>query len=67
MIRYSLDLEALRKIPPCVFGMLMSLEPAMAVLIGLVVLQSRCTGRSGSTVLCVVVASTGAARTRPEG
>ena len=35
VIPYSLDLEALRKIPPRVFGILMSLEPAMAALIGL--------------------------------
>jgi inner membrane transporter RhtA len=39
VIPYSLDLEALRKIPPSVFGILMSLEPAMAALIGLIVLQ----------------------------
>ncbi|HEV7529411.1 MAG TPA: EamA family transporter, partial [Solirubrobacteraceae bacterium] len=39
VIPYTLDLEALRKIPPRVFGILMSLEPAMAALIGLVLLQ----------------------------
>ena len=39
VIPYTLDLEALRKIPLRVFGILMSLEPAMAALIGLVLLQ----------------------------
>ncbi|HZN72642.1 MAG TPA: EamA family transporter, partial [Micromonosporaceae bacterium] len=39
VIPYSLDLEALRRIPPRVFGILMSLEPAVAALIGLIVLQ----------------------------
>ena len=47
VVPYSLDLEALRKMPPRVFGILMSLEPAMAALIGFVLLGRRCTGRSG--------------------
>ena len=37
---FSIELEALRKIPP-VFGVLMSLEPAVAALAGLVVLGER--------------------------
>src|SRR5262245_60312882 len=36
VIPYTLDLEALRRIPPRVFGILMSLEPAVAAIIGLV-------------------------------
>ena len=35
VIPYSVDLEALRRLPPRVFGILMSLEPAVAALIGL--------------------------------
>jgi inner membrane transporter RhtA len=62
VIPYSLDLEALRKIPPRVFGILMSLEPAMAALIGLVVLQESLLWTQWVAVLCVVVASAGAAR-----
>ncbi|MER7223842.1 EamA family transporter [Streptomyces rubradiris] len=66
VIPYSLDLEALRKVPPHVFGILMSLEPAMAALIGLVVLQESLHWTQWIAVLCVVAASAGATRgTRP--
>ncbi|MFH8798396.1 EamA family transporter [Streptomyces sp. NPDC017936] len=68
VIPYSLDLEALRRIPPRVFGILMSLEPAMAALIGLVVLQESLHRPQWVAVLCVVAASAGAARgARPAG
>lgn len=62
VIPYSLDLEALRSIPPRVFGILMSLEPAMAALIGLVVLHESLRWSQWIAVLCVVAASAGAAR-----
>ncbi|WP_042399252.1 EamA family transporter [Streptacidiphilus carbonis] len=62
VIPYSLDLEALRRIPPRVFGILMSLEPAMAALIGLVVLQESLRWTQWIAVLCVVAASAGATR-----
>ncbi len=62
VIPYSLDLEALRRIPPRVFGILMSLEPAMAALIGLIVLRESLAWSQWIAVLCVVVASAGAAR-----
>jgi inner membrane transporter RhtA len=62
VIPYSLDLEALRKIPPRVFGILMSLEPAMAALIGLIVLQESLHRSQWIAVLCVVAASAGATR-----
>jgi inner membrane transporter RhtA len=62
VIPYSLDLEALRKVPPHVFGILMSLEPAMAALIGLVVLQESLHWTQWIAVLCVVAASAGATR-----
>jgi inner membrane transporter RhtA len=63
VIPYSFDLEALRKIPPSVFGILMSLEPAMAALIGLIVLQETLHLSQWIAVLCVVAASAGATRT----
>lgn len=62
VIPYSLDLEALRRIPPRVFGILMSLEPAMAALIGLVVLRESLSWSQWIAVLCVVAASAGATR-----
>jgi inner membrane transporter RhtA len=67
VIPYSLELEALRKIPPRVFGILMSLEPAVAAVIGLVVLSESLHPTQWIAVLCVVGASAGATRTaRPE-
>ena len=68
VIPYTLDLEALRKIPPRVFGILMSLKPAMAALIGLIVLQEALHWSQWIAVLCVVAASAGATRgARPDG
>jgi inner membrane transporter RhtA len=59
-IPYSLELEALRKIPARIFGVLMSLEPAMATLVGLVVLGERLGIRAVVAVVCVTVAAAGA-------
>ncbi|GAB1513351.1 EamA family transporter [Actinophytocola sp. KF-1] len=63
VIPYSLELEALRKIPPRVFGVLMSLEPAVAALVGLVVLGEVLAPVQWVAVLLVVAASVGATRT----
>jgi inner membrane transporter RhtA len=62
VLPYTLDLEALRKIPPSVFGILMSLEPAVAALIGLIVLGESLRWSQWAAVLCVVAASVGATR-----
>ena len=59
-IPFSLDLEALRKIPARVFGVLMSLEPAVAALAGLVVLGERLEMRAVAAVLLVTIAAAGA-------
>jgi inner membrane transporter RhtA len=62
VIPYSLELEALRRIPPKVFGVLMSLEPAVAALVGLVVLGEILGPVQWIAVLLVVAASAGATR-----
>lgn len=59
-IPFSLELEALRKIPARVFGVLMSLEPAVAALAGLVVLGERLETRAVAAVVFVTVAAAGA-------
>ena len=61
VIPYSLELEALRRIPPGVFGVLMSLEPAVAALAGFVVLGEELVPRELVAILLVVAASAGAA------
>lgn len=61
-IPYSFEIEALRRIAPHVFGVLMSLEPAFAALAGLIVLGQRLGGRALIGIALVMVASIGAAR-----
>jgi inner membrane transporter RhtA len=61
-IPYSLELEALRRIPAGVFGVLMSLEPAVAALAGLVILGEVLDAREWTGIALIVVASAGAAR-----
>ncbi len=63
VVPFSLELEALRRIPVRVFGVLMSLEPAIAVLVGLVVLGEALGPRQLVAVALVVAASVGAERT----
>jgi inner membrane transporter RhtA len=64
VIPYSLDLEALRRLPANVFGVLMSLEPAVAALAGLVVLGQDLGAREWGAIGLVVVASAGATGVR---
>jgi inner membrane transporter RhtA len=61
-IPYSLEMEALRKLPTRVFGVLMSLEPAVAALVGFVVLGELLEPRAILAVLLVTVAAVGASR-----
>jgi inner membrane transporter RhtA len=65
-IPYSLELEALRRIAAPVFGVLMSLEPAMAALAGLIVLGQGLGARAIAGITLVVIASIGASRTTRE-
>lgn len=62
VIPYSLEMEALRRMPAGVFGLLMSLEPAVAALIGLVVLGEILGLREWTAIMCVVIACIGATR-----
>jgi len=63
VIPYSLELIALRRIPPRVFGILMSLEPAVAALAAILLLQEFLTPVQWVAMGCVVAASVGATRT----
>ncbi|MCW2904559.1 MAG: protein of unknown function transrane [Streptosporangiaceae bacterium] len=73
VIPYSLELEALRRVPARVFGILMSLEPAVAALVGLVILGEVLSVREWAAIGCVIVACVGSTRgpeptpTAPEG
>jgi len=61
VLPYSLELEALRRLPGAVFGVLMSLEPAVAALAGLAVLGQSLVPREWAAIALVVTASAGAA------
>ncbi len=62
VIPYSLEITALRSIRPALFGILMSLEPAAAALVGMVVLAEFLTPVQWLAMACVVLASVGATR-----
>jgi len=61
-IPYSFEIEALRRIAAPVFGVLMSLEPGMAAIAGLIVLGQGLGSRAIVGIALVVVASIGASR-----
>jgi inner membrane transporter RhtA len=63
VIPYWLELEALRRIPASLFGVWMSVQPAVAALIGLAVLGQHLSPAEWAGIGCVVAASAGAART----
>jgi inner membrane transporter RhtA len=61
VLPYSLELIALRRLPEAVFGVLMSLDPAVAAVVGFVALQQNLGPRELLAIAMVVVASAGAA------
>ncbi|MCW2529802.1 MAG: putative permease, superfamily [Pseudonocardiales bacterium] len=58
-IPYSFDLLALRRLPTAVFGVLTSLNPAVAALAGFLVLDERLPGRQLFGIALVMIASAG--------
>ena len=61
VLPYSLELIALRRLPEAVFGVLMSLDPAVAAVVGFVALHQDLGARELIAIVMVVVASAGAA------
>jgi inner membrane transporter RhtA len=61
---WSLELEALRRLPAQVFSVVLSLEPAVAALTGLLFLHEHLRPRAWFAIALVVLASAGAARRR---
>lgn len=62
-IPYALEIEALRRLPNAVFGVMMSLEPAVAALVGFIALGQGLEAIEMVAIALVVVASAGALRT----
>lgn len=61
-IPYAFEIEALRRLPQSVFGVLMSLEPAVAAAIGFLALSQELDGLEVVAIGLVVLASAGALR-----
>ena len=61
-VPYSLELEALRRLPEGTFGVLMSLEPAVAATVGFVGLDQDLAAREVVAIGLVLCASAGALR-----
>ncbi len=61
VIPYRFELEALRRMPTRLFGVWMSLEPAVAALIGLVLLGQQLSVLEWLAIGCVMIACAGAA------
>jgi threonine/homoserine efflux transporter RhtA len=62
VIPYRFELEALRRVPAGLFGIWMSFEPAVAALVGLVLLSEGLAARQWLAIGLVVIACAGAAR-----
>jgi inner membrane transporter RhtA len=62
VIPYWLEMEALRRISAQLFGVWMSLQPAVAALIGLTLLSQRLSPAEWVGICCVVTASAAASR-----
>ncbi|MET8182482.1 EamA family transporter [Streptomyces sp. NPDC005336] len=60
VLPYSLNLEALRRIPPRVFGVLTSLEPAAGAVFGLLILGQRLAWAQWLGIVAVACASVAA-------
>lgn len=56
---YSVEMQALKKIPMKTFGILMSLEPVIATMTGALFLKEHLTGIQLFSIGCIVVASLG--------
>jgi len=57
---YTVELEALRRLPERTFGVMLSLEPAVAALVGVIALSQDLVGREIVAIGLVVIASAGA-------
>jgi inner membrane transporter RhtA len=65
VLPYSLETEALRRLPANVFGVLMSLEPAVAAIAGFLVLGQGLRAQDIVGMALVIAASIGVTRAAP--
>jgi len=60
---YSLEMVALRRLPQKTFGVLLSMEPAMGALAGVVVLNEHLSQTQWLAIGGIIIASAGCAAT----
>ncbi len=65
-IPYSLELEALRGLSVQVFGILLSIEPVVAALAGLLVLRETLKPEAIAAIILITLAAAGASRFAPQ-
>jgi inner membrane transporter RhtA len=65
VVPFSLEMETLRRLPPRVFGVLMSLEPAIAALVGFVALKETTSVRALIALVLIVMATGGSSFFQP--
>jgi len=66
-IPYSAEMAALRRLPVATFGVLMSLEPAIAALVGFLFLRQVLQVTDVVAIVCVALASAGASLSARRG
>ncbi len=68
VLGFGAELQALRRLSPSAAGVLMSLDPAIAFVVGALLLHERATSWVLVGLVCVVVAGVGVTmdRTTPE-
>ena len=62
---YSLEMLALRRLPPATFGIALATEPAIAALMGMLLLSENLTLTQWVAIACIMAAAMGSAITRP--
>ena len=62
-IPISLEMMALKRLPQQAFGIMTSMEPAVAALLGLIMLDERLSSLQWMAVVCIMMAAIGSATT----
>jgi len=60
---YFLELAAIKRVRAATYGVLLSIEPAIAALMGLIILSQRLVARESGAIIAIVVAAGGASWT----
>ena len=66
-IPISLEMMALKRLPPETFGILTSMEPAVAALLGLLLLNEQLGGLQWLAIFCIMLAAAGSSGTARRG